>query len=130
MMLASLPFAIRMAQADDMPAIMELRARHEREFVGHVDVPVNVQWLVVERAGIRACGAFCVADPIKRTIIVTDVYDDGTRTGKRALSMLLDDAGQARANGVKLYIVVPLDRPQLVRHLERRGMRVTGYSME
>jgi hypothetical protein len=123
------PFVLRLAELHEMKAIMDMRAAHEREFVGRVEVPVNVQWLVAERMGVvHACGGFCVTEG--RTVIVTDVYDDGTREGKRALSALLDDAGQARMHGCRIYAIVPCDRPALVRHLERRGMRVTGFSME
>jgi hypothetical protein len=122
---------VRPADPQEEWAIRQLRDRHARAFVGPVAWPVNVTWFVVEWEGtIRACGAFAVVTNGERAIIATDVYDDGTRAGKRALSLLLDDAGHAKRDGVKIYAIVPLDRPQLVRHLERRGMTITGYSME
>lgn len=132
MILMQLRTQIRDARPDDMPAIIAMRDRQAREFVGNVTVPVNVQWIVAEVNGIvRACEGFAVAtaEGHARTIIATDLYDDGTREGKRALVALLDDARQAILNGVRIYAIVPLDRPQLVRHLERRGMPVNGYCL-
>jgi len=126
------PVTIRNATDNDGPAIQVMRSRQERAFVGRVDVPVNVEWLVVEVDGIvRACAGFCIATATghNRTVIATDIYDDGTRAGKRALSVLLDDARQAIEHGVRIYAIVPLDRPQLVRHLERRGMSLNGYCL-
>lgn len=121
---------IRLATFDDMQAITAMRKMQERDAVGcAVDVPVPPTWMVADCEGtVRACLGFAISD--ERTMIATDIYDDGTRQGKRALSALLDDAFAARAHGVRIFVWVPLDRPRLANHLERRGMRVTGYSME
>lgn len=132
MITLSFPLAIRMAVRQDMPEILALRDRQARAFVGRVNIPTNVQWIVAVDEHVRACAGFALAtaEGHERKIIATDIYDDGTRTGKRALSMLLDDARQAIANGVKIFAIVPLDRPQLARHLERRGLHVSGFCLE
>jgi|SRR5580704_348354 hypothetical protein len=121
---------VREAVLSDGPTIMRLRGLHEREFVGKVDVPVNVVWFVAECMGeVCACAGVCMstADGHERTAIVTDFYDDGTRQGKRALLGLLDDA---LSSNCRIYAIIPTDRPGLARALERRGLRVSGIQME
>lgn len=121
---------VRVPYPSEMDAIFELRTSYERESIGRaMDVPLPPAWLVGDVGGtMRACLGFAMSD--EHTMIATDLYDDGTRVGKRALSALLDDAFAARAHGVRIFVWVPLDRPRLAGHLQRRGMRVTGYSME
>lgn len=124
---------IREATQADMPLIMEWRKRQEREFTGHVDLPMNMVWLVGERNGVpcaAAGGAFSTAQDHAKTAIVTDFYDNGSLSGKRALMDLVEDACEAKAAGVKLWFIVPLDRMRLVEALERRGLHRVGIQME
>lgn len=122
---------VRIADSDDLPRILELRAAHERDFVGRVNIPLNAQWMVAEDAAgrIRGCAGFAIATAVghERTVIATDFYDDGTPTGKRALLALLRDGIRA---DVGLFTVVPLDRIPLVQALEKRGLVATGICME
>lgn len=104
-----------------------LRRQYERDFVGRVDVPVNVLWLVATvHHVVVACAGVAVV-PGERKVIVTDLYHNGTRAGLRGMGALIHDV---LASDMRIYATIPLDRPTLVRALERRGLRVTGYSME
>lgn len=114
------------ARPEDMPVVEGLRASFERDFVGVVPVPSNLIWMCAGPGGEpHACLGFAPAGVHR--IIITDLYDDGTRTGKRSLLALFQDV---LASGVSPYVVVPLDKPALVRALVKRGMKVSGVSLE
>jgi hypothetical protein len=117
---------IRRATPEDMPAVMAMRERNERAYVGAVEVPVNVAWLVVTKYDrVVACAGVSYAG--ERRLIVTDLYHDGTYTGKRGLAKLLRDGLAARAN---IFVSVPFDRPDLRDALERRGIVFNAWNGE
>jgi hypothetical protein len=121
---------VREAVLSDGPAIMRLRGLHEREFVGKVDVPVNVVWFVAECMGeVCACAGVCMstADGHERTAIITDLYDDGTKAGKRGLISMVDDGISSNCS---LYVILPLDRLRVLKLLTDRGLAVTGWQLE
>jgi hypothetical protein len=120
------PLIVDEAGADDLPQVLALRQAHERDFVGAVAVPPGITWFVA-REGERVVACVALGAGPQRRVIVTDCYDDGSRTGKRGLVALFDALARARA---KLLIVVPLDRPGLVRAAVRRGATITAWSME
>lgn len=125
-MLALDCWEIRRATPDDMPSILALRERYAREFVGVIEVPVNVAWFVARKDGrVVACTAVSYAG--ERRLIVTDLYHDGTFTGKRGLARLLRDGLAAHAI---LYFSVPFDRPDLRDALERRGIVFNAWNGE
>lgn len=118
--------SLRSAIAADMPRILELRRMQERPSVGQVPIPTA--WLVYEEDGeIHACGGgeFAITED-GRTAIVTDLLDDGTMAGKRGLVALVDDVMQA---DMDVYIIVPKDRPGLLRALEKRGLELDGFQL-
>lgn len=108
---------VREATVQDVPAIREMRARNEREFIGYVEQPVNVTWFVAVTDHPVACAAVNIGP--ERKVIITDLHDDGSYAGRRGLASLLNDALESRA---KLFVSVPFDRPELRRVLERRGI--------
>ena len=110
---------VREATVRDLPAIMAMRERQEREFIGQVEVPVNVTWFVAVRGGERVVACAGVSYATQRKVIITDFLDDGTYGGRRGLARLIRDALAAHA---KLFISVPFDRPELRWALERRGI--------
>jgi len=118
--------ALWFARSEDLSVITALRDSFQREFVGVVPVPKNLIWMCAGPVGeTRACLGFAPAG--EHRIIITDLYDDGTRVGKRGLLALFHDV---LASGVLPYVVVPLDKPELVRALVKRGMRISGVSLE
>lgn len=113
-----------------MARILELRAMQDRDFIGPVELGLNLLWLVAEEDGVitaAAAGCFTGANGKAENAIVSEFYDDGSLAGKRGLLAILDDA--ARAN-VNVYAIIPKDREGLVKALARRGFRITGTQME
>ena len=114
------------ADAADVEACLALRATFVRPFVGSAPPPSNVTWLCAGPVGaMRACCAFAPAG--EGRIIVTDLYDDGTWVGKRGVLALIYEVLNS---GILPFVVVPLDRPGLIKALEKRGMTVSGVSLE
>ena len=116
-----------LARPEELAGVLEMRTRFERPYTGgHVPVPPNVGWLCAGPLGqMRACLGFAPAGPGK--IIITDLYDDDTWVGKRSLLALFADI---RASGTLPFVVVPLDKPALIKALVKRGMKATGVSLE
>lgn len=121
-----LALEVREAEGLDMNAVLELRATAKRPFVGDVPVPPGLTWWVAAR-GERVVACVGLGMMPGRVVLFTDLYDDGTLTGKRGIVMLLHELSIAR---VKIYGSVPLDRPGLRKALEKRGGRLAGWSME
>ena len=122
------PKAIRIwfANEEELESVLALRETFARPFVGTIPVPPNVTWLCAGPAGtMHACCGFAPAGPDK--IVVTDLYDDGTRVGKRSVLALIYEV---LGSGVFPFVVVPLDKPALVKALVKRGMIVSGVSLE
>lgn len=112
---------------DEELQCLALRGKYEREFVGRVEIPMNVVWLAAFAGGqIVACAGFAVV-PNERKIIVTDLYHDDTRAGLRGLGAVIADVLRS---DMRIYATIPLDKPALVKALERRGLRVSGTCME
>lgn len=118
---------IREATMADVPEIAKLRREASRKFVGSVDLPPGIQWLVAAKNGrVLAVVGFGIHP--HRTLLVTDIYCEDSIEGRRALlGPLLDD--MAAFSG-KILATIPLDRPSLIRALKRRGMQPTGLGME
>lgn len=117
---------VRRATPEDMSAVLALRERYEREYVGVIEVPVNVAWFIVTKDdNVVACMGLSYAG--ERRLIVTDLYDDGTYAGKRGLALLIRDGLAAHAT---IYFSVPFDRPDLRDALERRGIVFNAWNGE
>lgn len=125
--LARRPIELREATVADLEAVFKLRKLHDRPFVGPItDIPVNLSWWVaVDGERVVACMGFALAPG--RRMIISDLYDDGTRPGKRGLGALIQEGLHA---GVKLYMNVPFDRPDLRKALERRGIVFKSWGGE
>jgi hypothetical protein len=120
------PIMVREATPNDMHVVLRMRQAAVREFVGVVAIPIGLTWFVAVRdETIVACLATGIAPG--RALLITDLYDDGTRDGKRGLVCLFADLARSRA---KIYANVPLDRPGLRAALERRGAKVKGWALE
>lgn len=118
---------VRKATGDDWPDILRLRSLQDRDFTGGVPVVRGIEFFVAEVDGvIVACSGGSLV-PETRSAIVTDFYDDGTKDGKRGLLALLADAMRSH---VKLYVTLPMDRPELKDFLARKGVRWTAWAGE
>lgn len=120
---------VRDAVEADVSRIAEMRALQDRPVGGVPMQPMlpALTWLIAECDGkVVAAAGGNFAFTQDRTAIVTDFYDDGTLIGKRGLVEILADAEKA---DVTLYAIIPSDRPELCKHLARRGFTVTGLEM-
>lgn len=125
------PFTIRPATVEDVPKIAEMREAAYRKHIGHVTIPVNTVWWVAELPdGVHGCCGLCFvsAQGFENSVIVTDIYDDGTFQGKRAIVAMLKEAS---ATTLALHTTVPLDRIELAEWLfKQSGFQATGITME
>ena len=129
------PYPVRMATTEEWPIIQRLREDGTRgRSVENVKLPFNVTWWVADRGtGIHACVGLVTCNYGDYVddfdILITDIYDDGTREGKLALAALLR---QALNLPQQITTIVPLDRTELLDHLVSGlygGFQVTGTEL-